>query len=229
MNDVREAIDRVGSRFDQRGRFDDLSRRRNRARARRRITGGAAAAMVAAGGLLFAIRALPASTPGPPSKLRVAAMWPLTSVATPSAAMAVGPSCPTPSGDSPPQVVFSSISGKAGSTVEVSGTFETGELWLQLWWNADGDAVPDKVAPPPWPPTGPDLRFVPSGPGPVVNLASIEGPAGTGQCAFRTTVTVPDVDPGTYEVVWAFGALNPPRGETGYYLFTSSIQFEVTR
>jgi hypothetical protein len=36
------------------------------------------------------------------------------------------------------------------------------------------------------------------------------------------------VEPGTYEVLWAFGAMNPPKGGTGYYLFTSSIQFQVT-
>jgi hypothetical protein len=219
MNDVREAIERVGAHYETRGRgFDDLARRRNRISARRRIRAGGLALMIAAGGSLLAARAFVASTPAPP-KVRLPATLPAT-----GAVQAAETNCPTPSGDSPTPVVLSSSSGSPGSRVGVSGTFLSGDLFLQLWWNADGDRIPDKVAAPPWPPTGPDLRFEPAGSGPVVELASVAGPL-TADCSFRTRFTVPDVRPGTYQVLWALGAVNAP---PGYGLLTSTVTFEVT-
>jgi hypothetical protein len=111
--------------------------------------------------------------------------------------------------------------------VNVSGTFTDGGLWLQLWWNADGDA-PAKVDSPPWPPTGPDLRFAPVGPGPVVKLASMPGPE-SGNCSFQTSFTVPDVGPGTYQLVWVFGVINPPQANDSFALLVSGpTPFEVT-
>ena len=99
MNDVREAIERVGVLFDPPGGgFDDLSRRRTRARVRRRLTTGALALTVAAGGSLLAVLAFPASTPRAPSKVKVLATW-AASAATPSGAASSGTTCPTPSGD----------------------------------------------------------------------------------------------------------------------------------
>ncbi|HYT81201.1 MAG TPA: hypothetical protein VEQ37_18495 [Actinomycetota bacterium] len=228
MTDVHEAIERVGARFDPPdGGFDDLSRRRNRARARRRIAVGALALTVAGGGSLLAARAFPASTPGPLSKIRVLATWPATS--HPTAAAASAPTCPTPSGDSPPPVVLSSTSGAAGSSIEVTGMFPSEELWMQLWWNA-GEIAGD-IAPPPWPPTGPDLQFAPAGPGPVVKLAAIAGPATTGKCSFQMKFTVPEFEPGSYQVQWVFGGeahATQPRGEGGFYLLTSLLTFQVT-
>lgn len=226
MNDAREAIERVGSRFDPPSYgFEDLAGRRNRTRTRRRITAGALALTFSVGALLLAVRAFPASTPGPPSKVKVLAKWPTTSAVTPDAAAASEPSCPAPTGDGPPQVVLSSTSGPAGSSVDASGLFWTGQLWLQLWWNA-GEA-PGEVAPPPWPPTGPDLRFAPAGRGPVAELTSVAGPSTTGNCSFQTRFNVPNVEPGTYQVQWVFGTANPPHGETGYALLTSPLTFEV--
>jgi hypothetical protein len=230
MTEVREAIERVGAQFDPPGGgFDDLSRRRKRARLRRRLTAGALGLTVAAGGLLLAVRAFPASTPKPHSDIRVLATWAPASTATPTVAASSEPACPTPSGDDPPPVVLSSTSGAAGSSIEVSGTFWNEELWMQLWWNAG--EVADNIDPPPWPPTGPDLTFAPAGPGPVVNLASIAGPASTGDCSFKTQFTVPDVEPGTYQVQWVYGGeahATQPQGEGGFYLFTSLLTFEVT-
>jgi len=230
MNGLREAIDRVGMRFDPPdGGFEDLSRRRKRARVRRRLTAGALALTLAAGGAFLAVRAFPASTRKPYSKIKVLATWAPASAATPTAAAPSAPTCPTPSGDSPPPVVLSSTSGAAGSSIGVSGTFWNEELFMQLWWNA-GEIAGD-IAPPPWPPTGPDLQFAPAGPGPVVNLASIAGPASTGDCSFETQFTVPDVEPGTYEVQWVFGGeahVTQPQGEGGFYTFTSVLTFEVT-
>jgi hypothetical protein len=229
MNEVREAIDRVGSRFDPPGDgWGDLSRRRRGARTRRRITVGALALAIAAGGSLLAVRAFPASTPETRSKLKVAATWPAAFAATPTAARATEPECPTPNGDSPPQVILSSASGTAGSSIEVSGTFQTHQLWLQLWWNADEDGIGRKVDPPPWPPTGPELQSGPAGPGPVVEVASVAGPAVTGDCSFQTQFTVPDVGPGTYQLLWVIGMVALPESSNAYAMFTSPIEFQVT-
>ena len=229
MNDVQEAIERVGARFDPPDEgFDHLFRRRNRVRKRRRIAAGAFALTVATGGSLLVVRAFPASRPGPHPQIKVVATWPATSPLTPEAATPGGLSCPTPSVDSPPPVSLSSTSGPAGSSVDVSGMFESGELWLQLWWNADGDKIPDTVAPPPWPLRGPDLQFVPAGPGPVVKLTSVAASEAEGDCSFRAEFTVPDVEPGTYQILWAFGAVEPPPGDTVYGLWVSSVTFEVT-
>jgi hypothetical protein len=232
MNDVRDAIERVGARFDPEAGLEDLARRGRRATIRRRVAAGVMALMVAAGGSLIAVLAFSKVSPAPPAKVRVAITWLTTSsatpVATPTASSPVGASCPTPSGDSPPPVVLSSTSGRAGSSVEVSGTFETGEDWLQLWWNADGDTLPATLPPPPWPATGPDLSFDPVGPGPVVNLASMAGPAETGDCSFRAEVTVPDVSAGTYQMVAVFGGADAPPGEAGYIWLLGPFTFEVT-
>ncbi len=231
MNEVRAVIERVGERFDPPdGGFDDLSHRRNRARTRRRIAVGALALTVAAGGSLLAARAFPTSTPRPFSKIRVLATWPATSHPTPTAAAASAPTCPTPSGDSPPPVVLSSTSGTAGSSIEVTGVFPSEDLWMQLWWNA-GEIAGD-IAPPPWPPTGPDLQFAPAGPGPVAKLAAIPGPATTGECSFQTKFTVPEVEPGSYQVQWVFGAEahgTELRDEGGLFgLLASVLTFQVT-
>lgn len=180
---------------------------------------------VAAGGAVFAARAFIGATPGPHPPTNVAAASASSTPATSTTTAAVGVSdCATPSGDSPPAVVLSSTWGPAGSSVEVSGTFQTGDRWLQLWWNA-ADDMPDQLDTPPWPPTGPDLRLHPAGPGPLVKLAAVAGPATTGECSFRTQFRVPDVDPGTYQVVWVIGATNSP---PAYSLFDSPATFEVT-
>jgi hypothetical protein len=232
MNDLREAIDRVGARFEPPPPgLDDLAGRRNRARARRRVAAGAFALAVAAAGSLVAVRAFTASSPAPGATISVGAESPSPSVG-PSAAPSrteTGPSCPSPTGESPPQIVLSSRSAPAGSTVEVSGTFGSAELWLQLWWNAR-DMMPDTVTPPPWPPTGPDLGLDPAGPGPVVRLLAVAGPPITGDCTFSREFTVPDVEPGTYQLVWVAGGL----GETtepilsAYALRSSHLTFQVT-
>jgi hypothetical protein len=230
MNDVRDAIERVGARFDPPDDgFEDLSRRLDRARKRRRIGAGALALAVATGGALLAFRSIPASAPGPNSRIRVLATWPATSNAIPKVVASSATGCPTPNGDSPPPVSLSATSGAAGSSVDVSGTFPNAELWLQLWWNAG--EPPATVAPPPWPPTGPDIRFQPAGPGPVSELASVAGPATTGDCSFHTRFTVPDVEPGTYRIQWVFGFLShalEPSDQDGYALLTSVLKFQVT-
>jgi len=232
MNDVREAIERVGAGFDPpSGGLEDLARRRSRVRLRRRIAAGAFALTIAAGGSVVAVRAFLGSTPRSTtdlsSKIRVAATWPAP-LAAPSARAAGRSECPIPSGDGS-VVTLSSTSGPAGSSVDVSGNFVNGELWLQLWWNADSDQLGD-VPQPPWAPTGPDLQFGPAGPGPVTELASVPGPGATGDCSFSTRFTVPNVEPGTYHVLWASGTANPPSGEDGYalYVFAGPMTFSVT-
>src|SRR5439155_23897716 len=59
----------------------------------------------------------------------------------------------------------------------------TGELWFQLWWNAD-DQSDGPVVPPPWPATGPDLgrALDPAAPGLLTELASVAGPTSTDEC-----------------------------------------------
>jgi hypothetical protein len=226
MNDVRDAIERVGTRFDPPDDgLEDLSRRLTRARTRRRVTAGALAVAVAAGGSLLALQWIPASAPGTTSKIRILA----TGAAIANAKAASTAQCPTPSGDSPPPVILSTSSGAAGSSVDVSGTFYNEELWLQLWWNAG--EPPARVAPPPWPPTGPAIQFEPAAPGPVSQLASVAGPATTGDCSFQTRFTVPDVEAGTYRIQWVFGFLGhavAPSHQGAYALFTSAVTFHVT-
>jgi hypothetical protein len=231
MNDVREAIERVGASFDPSGGgIDELSRRRARARTRRRVMAGVLALSVTAGGSLLAVRAFPASSPRSHTKMKVVATWAAPGAAPSSAATAGAVQCPTPSGDSPPPVVLSTTSGAAGSSVEVSGMFGSEELWMQLLWNAG--QIGGKIAPPPWPPTGPELPFDPAGPGSVVKLAAIAGPPTTGECLFHTRFTVPDVEAGTYRLRWFFGALAhanyPPHPKRGYALWSSELTFHVT-
>jgi hypothetical protein len=228
MNDLREAIERVGARFDPGSGLEDLVTRRRRVRTRRRIVAGASALAIAAGGTLIAVRAFSASSPGPPGTIRIAATWSPSPSGSASAGAAAVPSCPTPPGDDPGQVALSRSSGPAGSSVEVSGSFLTGQSFLQLWWNADEDTFPDQVGPPPWPPTGPDLTFGPEGPGPAVELAAVAGPGETGDCSFRTEITIPDAPPGTYAVESVFGGPSAPEGGSGYFFVYGPLTFEVT-
>jgi hypothetical protein len=220
MNEVREAIERVGAPFDSAVSIDDLTRRRDRVRTRKRFTAGGLALMIAAGGSLVAARAFLASSPESFPKIRVAA----TGQAVGTAATRAATICPTPSGDSPPPVVLSSTSGSVGSSIGVTGAFQTRFVFLQLWWNADEKKIPAHVAAPPWPPTGPDLRFEPAISGPMMELAAIGGPGSNDDCSFQTQFTVPDVDPGTYNVLMAFGSVE----QRGYALFTAALAFEVT-
>ncbi len=229
MNEPRDAIERVGAGFDPPGDgLDDLHRRRQRTRTRRRLTAGAVAVTVAAGGSILAVRALPTSPGEPHPNIRVLATGSATSSTLPTPAPSAGTTCPGPSSDDQTPVVLSSTSGAAGSTIDVKGTFfDSDELWMQLWWNAG--ELAGTVDAPPWPPTGPDLHFTPAGPGPVVDLASIAGPATTGHCSFQATFTVPRVRPGTYRVQWVFGdQTNYPRPDGGYVLLSSELTFQVT-
>ena len=107
----------------------------------------------------------------------------------------------------------------------------TGELWFQLWWNADDQSGYTTVTPPPWPATGPDLgrALDPAAPGLLTELASVAGPTSTDECSFRTAFTVPDVAPGRYQLLWVFGALASPPGSGGFALFVSPVTFDVTR
>jgi hypothetical protein len=222
VNEIRDVIDRVGASFDSGGAsLENLNRRRNRIRARKRIRAGGLALLIAGCGSLLAARAFLVSSPEPITSVSVAA----TGQESGTTATTAETTCPTPSGDSPPPVVFSSVSGPVGSSVEVTGTFQTHFAFLQLWWNADENKVPAHVAPPPWPPTGPDIGFKPAASGPVVELASVAGPGSTGDCVFKTTITVPPVEPGTYDVLWTFGA---DSASPGYSLFTGVLAFEVT-
>jgi hypothetical protein len=236
MNDVREAIERIGAGFDPEAGLEDLARRGRRAAVRRRAAAGTVALLVAAAGSLIAVRAFSNVSHEQPAKVRVAIAWSTASPASPatratpteSMGSPVAESCPTPSGDSPPPVLLSRTSGSAGSSVEVSGTFQTGEDWLQLWWNADGDTLPDTLEAPPWPATGPELTFGPIGPGPVTNIASMGGPGETGDCAFDTEVTIPDVPAGSYQIVAVFGGADAPPSQTGYVWLSGPFTFEVT-
>jgi hypothetical protein len=229
MNDVKDAIDRIGQRFDPRSDgLAELTTRRHRVDVRRRITAGALALMVGVGGSIIAARAFLGSSTGHADQVRIVTV-PAASGASPTPATAGGATCPTPTGDSPPQVVLGSSSAPAGSSVPVSGTFTTGERWLQLWWNAD-DQSEGTVTPPPWPATGPDLERAldPVAPGLKTELAAVPGPASSDDCSFRTRFTVPDVAPGRYQVLWVFGAFASPPGVDGFALYVSPVSFEVS-
>jgi hypothetical protein len=229
MTDVRETIDRIGSRFEPPdGGWEELSRRRTRARIRRRIRAGALAVVVAVLGSVVAVRALWSEAPSTRRQPVLVATFPAVAATASSSGSSGSVTCPTPTGDSPAPVTLSSSSGSAGSTVNVSGRFVNDEAWLQLWWNADPQHAPDHIAPPPWPPTGPQLAFPAAGPGPVLELGSVEGPESTGECTFTTRFTVPDVPPGTYQVLWASGFGAQPEGGGAFALFASSMDFEVT-
>jgi hypothetical protein len=232
MNEVKEAIERITARLDPAVGFEDLPRRRDRTRARRRLAAGVTALAIAAAGSLLVVRAFPGGGRAPaPLPTIVAVTWPAADSASGSpTAAAARTDCPSPS-DHDRAWALSSTSGPAGSSVDVSGTFQNGQFWVQLWWNADGDEVADKVGPPPWPPTGPDLRVGPAGPGPVVELAAVAGPASGGECSFHTSFTVPDVDSGTYQLVFVIGGMSAPPGEGGYAVFQStpgSVPFQVS-
>jgi hypothetical protein len=233
MNDIREAIERITARFEPARGFQDLSRRRDRVRARRRVVAGAIALTVATGGSLLAVRAFSGRAPGPaPISRIVAGTSPASASATVSPASTAGArtDCPAPS-DQDRAWALSSTSGPVGSSVDVSGSFQNGEFWVQVWWNADGDDVADKVGSPPWPHTGPDMHPSAAGPGPVVKLASVAGPASGGECSYRARFTVPDVDPGTYQLVFVMGAMSVPAGEGGSAVFESSpgsVTFRVS-
>jgi hypothetical protein len=233
MNEVREAIERITERLDPAGGFDDLSRRRDRTRTRRRVVAGGIALSIAAGGSLLAARAFPGRTRPPAhSPTIIVVTRPASALGTisPISTAGVRTVCPAPS-DEDRAWALSSTSGTAGSSVDVAGTFQNGEFWVQLWWNADGDAIAGEVGPPPWPPTGPDLRPGPGGPGPVVELTAVAGPASGGVCSFHSRFVVPDVDPGTYQLVFVMGGMSEPPAEGGYAVFQSSpgsVTFEVS-
>jgi hypothetical protein len=239
MKDVHEAVERITARFAPRRGLEDLSSRRRRVRMRRRAVAGAIAVTLATGGTLLALKALPRGAPGPaPGSTILIATWPATTLASVSASASASPSpttgapqeCPTPSGQDVAWAL-SSTSGPAGSSLDVSGTFQSGQFWIELWWNADGEQIADAVGPPPWPPTGPDLQVSPAGPGPVTELVSAAGPASGGACSFNEGFTVPDVAPGTYQLVFVLGASSEPPGNGGYAVFQSapgSVIFEVT-
>lgn len=108
--------------------------------------------------------------------------------------------------------------------MDVSGTFPNGSVFLQLWWNTDGARLPATLAPLPWPLPAPDIRFEAAASDRVVKVAAVAGPDSTGDCSCETRFTVPDVDPGAYELLWVMGAVNP---SPGYAHFTSEVPFEV--
>ena len=229
MNDVREAIERVGERFDPPGGFDDLSRRRGRRRGRRRLAATAVAVAVPVAGSIVLVQAHPGPAPGRHPKPQILATWSTTAAVTPTATATKLVSCPTPNGDSPSPVLLSATSGPAGSSVDVSVTFWSALLWMQLWWNAG--EMTASPPPPPWPPTGPDLSFDPAGPGPVVKLVAEAGPETTGNCLVHTSFTVPAVEPGTYQLRWLFGNLGrstAPSVTNVYALLASELTFRVT-
>jgi hypothetical protein len=229
VNELREAMDRLGAPYEpSEDGWGDLARRRTRVRRRRRITRVGLVVAVVAGGSLAAARTLTPPTTNGDGKVKVLATWPVASLATPTTAAAAGPSCPAPSGDSPPPVNLPAASGAAGSSMHAVGSFQTGWLWFQLWWNADGDTLAPTIEPPPWPPTGPDPGFRAAGPGPVTQLAAVAGPATTGDCSFQTTITIPDVDPGIYHMAWAFGVQSGTGGDDGFAIWVSQMTFEVT-
>ena len=229
MNDLKEAIDRIGERFDaSAGGLPTLEERRRRSGAQRRLAAASVALVVGIAGSVLVARAFLGPTDGSPEITIPQAANSTTSSST-SSPLAGTAICPTPSGDSPPSIVLESTTGAAGSTVRVSGSFQTGQAWLQLWWNAD-DTTQGRVSPPPWPATGPDLREAldPKTPGLMTELASVAGPASTGSCSFTTAFTVPDVPPRSYQVMWAFGApASSTNDEHSFALFTSHLRFEV--
>jgi len=196
---------------------------------RRRVAAGTLALMVGVAGSVLAARAFLGSSTRRLPEVKVVTFR-AASDASPAPGATGNSKCPTPTGDSPPQVIPGSTSGAAGSSVRVSGTFQTGQLWFQLWWNAD-DMNGGSVAPPPWPDTGPDLRgeLDPADSGPMTELTSVAGPASTGDCSFRAEFTVPDVAPGRYQLLWVFGAVDRPPAENGFALFLSPLTFEVSQ
>jgi hypothetical protein len=224
MNDLRDAIERTGAMFDPPDGLDDLRRRGAVRRARRRGTAGALAIAVATGGAIFALRALPSSPSGPHPRSKLLATWAPAASVTPASEASTGTTCPMPSSDDNAPMVLSSTSGPPGSTIDVTGTFPTDGLWMQLWWNAGEPA--DAIESPPWPPTGPDLNLGPAGPGPAVNLVSLAGPATTGECSFRATFTVPSVEPGTYRILWFFGVAGEPH--YSFAIWGNQLTFHVT-
>jgi hypothetical protein len=231
MNDIKETIERIGKRFDPPPEgLAELSRRRRRVDMRRRITAGTLAVVVGVGGSVLAARAFLGSSPPARTDGFKVVTFPAASTVSPTPPATTGEvKCPTPSGDSPPAVILGSTSGAAGSSIQVSGTFQTGQLWLQLLWNAD-DESNGHVTPPPWPPTGPNLQreLDPAAPGLMTELASVPGPQSLGDCSFRSAFTVPDVAPGRYQLLWVFGALASPPESGGFALFLSPTTFEVS-
>jgi hypothetical protein len=217
MNDVRDAIERIGGAFDAPdGGWEDLGRRRKRLRTRHRVVAGTLAAIVAGGATLLTVRAFSGSSPTRTPTVNPATSGPATTTV-----------CPGPPKDGSPLVTFSSRSGPAGSEVEVSGQFQSGERWLQVWWNADEATLPSHLSPPPWPATGPQLRFGPASSGPVLRVAAVAGPGPNPDCWFRTTFTVPDVPPGTYQVLRVSGIVNPP-SQQSYALLSGPFTFRVS-
>lgn len=77
MNDVREAINRIGELFDPPTvGLGDLARCRDRARARRRVTAACLALVITSAGLVLTARAFWAQTREPAPRVRLAASWP---------------------------------------------------------------------------------------------------------------------------------------------------------
>src|SRR5205823_11099297 len=102
VNDVKDAIDRIGQRFDPPpDGLARLTRRRHRVDTRRRITAGALALTVGVGGSILAARAFLGSSTGHANRVRIVTV-PAASGASPTPATVGGPPCPRPSGDSPP-------------------------------------------------------------------------------------------------------------------------------
>jgi hypothetical protein len=230
MNELRDAIDRTGAMFEPPDDgLDDLRRRSELRRARRRVTAGTLAVAVATGGAIFALRTLPSSPSGPHPRGSVLATWAPAASTTPAPEASKGITCPTLSPDDQAPLLLSSTSGAPGSTIDVTGRFPIGGLWMQLWWNA-GDPA-DTLDSPPWPPTGPDLHLGPAGPGPVVNLASVAGPATTGECSILARFIVPSVEPGTYKILWLFGAAadsSSQHPDDAFAIWGNQLTFQVT-
>jgi hypothetical protein len=228
MNDLREVFERVTAGLEPARGFDELSARRDWVRTRSRIVAGALALSLATGGSLLCLRAFPRRAWSDSPQTIVAATWPASSATASSSSKAAAQTdCPTPSGDDRAWAL-SSTSGPAGSSVDVSGTFQNGVYWVQLWWNADGDRIADAVGPPPWPPAGPNLEVPAVGPGPVLELASVAGPMSGGDCTYRARFIVPAVEPGAYQLVFVMGALSEPPDEGGGYAVLQSTSGSMT-
>lgn len=91
-------------------------------------------------------------------------------------------------------------------------------MFLQLWWNADEARLSATLLRPPatdW--TGHPIRGGEPG---AVGRSRLDR-----RLLLREAVHGPDVEPGTYELLWVMGTVNP---SPGYALLTSEVPFEVT-
>jgi len=198
---AKEALERLGSKFEPPpDGLDRARRRRNERRRHRRVSAALVALSVAAGGGTLAWRAFSGTAAAPVRHPRPVASGTTSPAPIPSDTSSP-PNCPSNQGEfswingpgegTPPPGAKVTIGGPVPLLDQSDQQVRPDTVWV--WWNLDPATFRSGL---------PGSSPVPGTPGESMLLGQIDV---QGRCSWTVDFRVPDVEPGTYPVVAVFG------------------------